>query len=63
MNLASGTKLGSYEIVAPIGAGGMGEVDRAKDNQLDRTVAIKGLPEHLVSDLARLTRFERYLRV
>jgi serine/threonine protein kinase len=50
MALASGTKLGPYEIVAPLGAGGMGEVYRALDTRLDRTVAIKILPSHLSSD-------------
>ena len=62
MPLQSGTKLGPYEIVAPIGAGGMGEVYKAKDTRLDRTVAIKVLPSHL-SDNARLKeRFEREAR-
>ena len=50
MPLAPGTKLGPYEIVAPLGAGGMGEVYRARDTRLDRTVAIKILPPHLSED-------------
>jgi eukaryotic-like serine/threonine-protein kinase len=54
-----GAKLGRYEIVALLGAGGMGEVYRARDTQLPRTVAIKVLPAHLSSDLARKQRFER----
>src|SRR5450432_2625983 len=58
MALPSGTKLGPYEIVAPIGAGGMGEVYRAKDTRLGRDVAIKVLPEVLVKDADRLRRFE-----
>jgi serine/threonine protein kinase len=48
--LAAGTRLGPYEIVAPLGAGGMGEVYRAKDTRLDRTVAIKVLPAHLAAN-------------
>ncbi len=59
MTLATGTKLGPYEILAPLGAGGMGEVYRARDTRLDRTVAIKVLPSHLSSDPARRQRFER----
>ena len=47
MSLNSGTKLGPYEILAPLGAGGMGEVYKAKDTRLDRTVAIKVLPSNL----------------
>jgi serine/threonine protein kinase len=50
MALSVGTRLGPYEIVSAIGAGGMGEVYRAKDTRLDRTVAVKVLPSHLVSD-------------
>ena len=57
MPLASGTTLGPYEIQAPLGAGGMGEVYRARDTRLDRTVAIKVLPEHVAADLKQ--RFER----
>jgi eukaryotic-like serine/threonine-protein kinase len=59
MALTSGTKLGPYEIVAPIGAGGMGEVYRACDTRLDRTVAIKILPANLSSNLEARQRFER----
>ena len=59
MALTSGTKLGPYEIVAPLGAGGMGEVYQARDTRLDRTVAIKILPSHLSDDVTRRQRFER----
>ncbi|MEX1246309.1 MAG: protein kinase [Thermoanaerobaculia bacterium] len=59
MTLAAGTRLGPYEILAPIGAGGMGEVYRARDRKLDRDVAIKVLPESVASDPAALARFER----
>jgi eukaryotic-like serine/threonine-protein kinase len=59
MPLAQGTKLGPYEIDVPLGAGGMGEVYRAKDMRLQRTVAIKILPAHLSSDPVRKQRFER----
>ena len=59
MTLASGSKLGPYEIVEPLGTGGMGEVYRAKDTRLDRTVAIKILPAQLSADSARKQRFER----
>jgi hypothetical protein len=62
MALASGTKLGPYEILSPLGSGGMGEVYRARDTRLDRTVAIKVLPAHLSSDPARRQRFEREAR-
>jgi eukaryotic-like serine/threonine-protein kinase len=59
MPLAPGTRLGSYEIVAPLGAGGMGEVYRARDTRLKREVAIKVLRETLANDPQRLVRFER----
>ena len=59
MALTSGTKLGPYEILSPLGAGGMGEVYRAKDTRLDRTVAIKVLPTHLSSDPELKQRMER----
>ena len=59
MPLVSGTKLGPYEIEAPLGVGGMGEVYRARDKRLDRTVAIKILPSQLSSDPVRKQRFER----
>ena len=57
MPLPSGTRLGRYEIVAPIGAGGMGEVYKARDTRLDRIVAIKILPPDWVADLERKRRF------
>jgi len=59
MGLTSGTKLGPYEIQSPLGAGGMGEVYRAKDTRLDRIVAIKVLPTHLSSDPDLKQRLER----
>src|SRR6516165_9561724 len=59
MGLTSGTKLGPYEITAPLGAGGMGEVYRARDTRLERTVAVKILPAHLSSDPVGKQRFER----
>src|SRR5882762_9695110 len=59
MALAPATHLGPYEIVAPLGAGGMGEVYRARDTRLDRTVAIKILPAQFSSDPVRKQRFER----
>jgi eukaryotic-like serine/threonine-protein kinase len=62
MSLAAGTKLGPYEIQSPLGAGGMGEVYRARDTRLDRVVAIKVLPSHLCLDPERKQRFEREAR-
>jgi eukaryotic-like serine/threonine-protein kinase len=59
MPLSAGDRLGPYEILAPIGAGGMGEVYRARDSRLDREVAIKVLPEQLAGDSQALARFER----
>ena len=62
MALISGTKLGPYEIIAPLGAGGMGEVYRAKDTRLGRDVALKILPESFARDADRLRRFEQEAR-
>jgi len=62
MLLAVGQRLGPYEVLAPIGAGGMGEVYRARDTRLERTVAIKVLPSELSSDRERLSRFEQEAR-
>jgi len=59
MTLAAGTRLGPYEILAPLGAGGMGEVYRARDRKLDRDVAIKVLPASVAADPDTLARFER----
>src|SRR6202163_326671 len=59
MPLAPGTQLGPYEIMTPLGAGGMGEVYRARDTRLDRTIAIKILPAQFSSDPVRKQRFER----
>jgi serine/threonine protein kinase len=61
--IPAGTRLGSYEITAPIGAGGMGEVYRAHDTKLERTVAIKVLPEAFAEDPDRLARFQREARL
>jgi len=63
MTLPSGTRLGPYEILAPIGAGGMGEVYRAKDTRLEREVAIKVLPETTADSPLALSRFEREAKV
>ena len=62
MSLSSGARLGPYEILGPLGAGGMGEVYRARDTRLDRTVAIKVLPQHLASNPDLRQRFEREAR-
>src|SRR6266853_5495705 len=63
MPLISGTKLGPYEIQSLLGAGGMGEVYRARDTRLERDVAIKILPSAFTGDADRLDRFEREARV
>ncbi len=62
MSLTAGTRLGPYEIVAPIGAGGMGEVYRARDTRLERTVAVKVLSSHLAASADSRQRFEREAR-
>ena len=62
MGLAAGAKLGPYEILSQLGAGGMGEVYRARDTRLDRTVAIKVLAAHLSSFPELKQRFEREAR-
>jgi len=63
MRLAVGTRLGPYEVIAPLGAGGMGEVYRARDSRLSRDVAIKSLPPEFARDADRLARFEREARL
>ena len=60
--LTPGARLGAYEILAPLGAGGMGEVYRARDTRLGREAAIKVLPAEVSSDASRLKRFEREAR-
>jgi len=60
--LAPGTHIGNYEVLTPVGAGGMGEVYRARDSRLGRDVALKVLPEALAADQERLARFEREAR-
>src|SRR3954470_11957681 len=62
MPLTHGTRLGPYEIQSPLGAGGMGEVYKARDTRLDRTVAIKILPDQLSDDAHFRERFEREAR-
>src|SRR5712692_2423329 len=62
MALTAGTKLGPYEIQSPLGAGGMGEVYRARDTRLERTVAVKVLPANFSADAERLRRFEQEAR-
>jgi serine/threonine protein kinase len=59
MSLSAGTRLGPYEILAPIGAGGTGEVYRAHDSKLNRDVAVKVLPAALANEAQRGARFER----
>src|SRR5690349_7830765 len=63
MPLQAGSRLGPYEILAAIGAGGMGEVYRAKDTKLGRDVAIKVLPESVAADPERVARFHREAQV
>jgi len=63
MPLEAGRQLGPYEIVSAIGAGGMGEVYKARDTRLDRTVAIKVLPEHVAADPDLKQRFEREAKI
>lgn len=63
MPLVPGSRLGAYEIVAPLGAGGMGEVHRARDTRLRRDIALKVLPEDVASSPERLARFEREARI
>ncbi len=62
MTFSAGTRLGPYELLAPVGAGGMGEVYRAKDTRLDRTVAVKVLPSHMAASAESRQRFEREAR-
>src|SRR5262249_53828406 len=63
MEIPSGTRLGPYEILAPVGAGGMGQVYRARDLNLKRDVALKVLPAAFVNDPGRLARFQREAEV
>jgi serine/threonine protein kinase len=63
MSLAIGTRLGPYDILSPLGAGGMGEVYRARDTKLGRDVALKILPDTFAADPERLARFQREAQV
>src|SRR5262249_22973881 len=63
MSLSTGSRIGSYEILAPLGAGGMGEVFRARDTKLNRDVAIKVLPAAFAEDRERVARFRREAQV
>ena len=63
MTFSTGTRLGTYEIVGPLGAGGMGEVYRARDSKLKREVAIKVLPDAFARDAERVSRFQREAEV
>ena len=63
MPLAPGTRIGHYEVVAAIGAGGMGEVYRARDTKLKREVALKVLPDAFAPDPERMARFQREAEV
>ncbi len=63
MSLTSGTRLGAYEVIGLIGSGGMGEVYRAKDTQLNREVALKILPDAFAADPDRLARFKREAQI